>query len=70
MFDDRAFASWSSVLVGAVGFAMLFGLAAMMSGLLFDGVFRVDRTAMSFAAAAFVGYLGVSALIRRQNGGK
>ncbi len=64
---EPAFHSWPVVLLGAVLFAGLFALMAMLSDLLFDGVLRVTPRVLSFGALAFVGYLGVSALIRYQD---
>lgn len=64
MFDERAFLSWPSVIAGAVLFAALFALATLMGELVFEGTFRVTRSVVGFAVAAFAGYLGVMLLLR------
>ncbi|GIV59433.1 hypothetical protein GQ464_005800 [Rhodocaloribacter litoris] len=64
MFDDRAFRTWPRVITVALTFAFLFGLIAVLSDLLFDGVLRLSPRALGFGLLAFIGYLGVAGLIR------
>lgn len=64
MFDSHAFHSWPYVLIGAGLFAVMFGTMAAMGEALFDGYFRPTRVSLGLAAGAFVGYIGVAALLR------
>ena len=66
VFDDDDFLfTWPGALVGAACLSALFALTAMMGQLVSGGTFSVTRTVVGFGAAAFVGYLGVAALLRR-----
>jgi len=67
MIGNQAFQSWVVILVGAVMFAGLFVVLAMMMELLFDGTFRVTPGAVRFGLAAFVGYVGTAVFLRRNN---
>ena len=67
MFGNHAFQSWAVILVGAVMFAMLFMILAMMTELLFEGAFQMTLGVMGFGLAAFVGYVGAAVLLRRDN---
>lgn len=70
MFDDRAFQSWALILAGALGFALLFSTIALMIELLFEGAFRVTWHVVGLGGAAFMGYLGIGALHRREAASK
>ena len=64
MFGERAFRTWSHVLAGACGIAVLFlGVMVMAEEVIGDGA-RVTRAGLTMSAAAFVGYVGVAWLIR------
>ncbi|WP_456430003.1 hypothetical protein [Rhodocaloribacter sp.] len=65
MFDDRAFRTWPLIFAGALMFGALFGFAAVLADLLFDGVLHVTPHTAAFALLAFAGYVGVAAIIRR-----
>lgn len=52
----------------AACFAGLFALVAMMAELVVMGTFRMTPAGAALMAAAFVGYLGVAALLRRSSG--
>ena len=67
MFNDEAFQSWPTILAGALLFASLFVLLALMIELIFEGAFRVTSTVVGFGIAAFFGYIG-TVLIVRQGG--
>ena len=67
MFGDQAFHTWSIILVGAVLFAALFVLLAMMMELVFEGEFRMTAGVMGFGMVAFVGYVGTAMILRRGN---
>lgn len=65
MFTSRAFESWSIILLGALVFASLFGIAAFMGdALLVESLVEPGRTATGLGMAAFAGYIGVALLIR------
>lgn len=66
MFDGHAFQSWYHIFAGALLFALLFGMAASMGEALFDGTLRLTRSVVGIATGAFLGYLGVAYLIRRE----
>ena len=65
MFGGRAFRTWTHVLAGACGIAVLFlGVMVMAEVVIGEGA-RVTRAGLVMSAAAFLGCLGVSWLIRR-----
>ena len=65
MFGGRAFRTWTHVVAGACGIAVLFlGVMVMAEEVIGDGA-RVTRAGLAMSAAAFLGYLGVAWLIRR-----
>lgn len=64
MFGEQAFRTWPHVLLGALWFAGLFGLAALMADRLFNGNFEPTRRVWALAVAAFIGYIGTAMLIR------
>lgn len=66
MFDDQAFQSWPVIVAGALLFAGLFTLLALMIELVFEGAFRVTPTVLGFGIAAFFGYIGTVLLLRQQ----
>lgn len=65
MFTSRAFESWPVILLGALVFATLFGVAAFMGdALLVESLVHPGRTAAGLGIGAFTGYIGVAMLIR------
>ncbi len=65
MFSGRAFRTWTHVVAGACGIAALFlGVMVMAEEVIGDRA-RVTRAALVMSAAAFLGYIGVAWLIRR-----
>lgn len=68
MFTSTAFSSWPAVILGASVFATLFGIATFMGdALLVESLTEPGRTSLGLAAGAFVGYVGVAYLIRRED---
>ena len=64
MFDGRAFRTWTRIVAGACVLAVLFfGIMVMAEEVIGDGA-RITRAALAMSAAAFVGYVGVSLLVR------
>ena len=64
MFGGRAFRTWTHVLAGACGIAVLFlGVIVMAEEVIGDGA-RVTRAGLMISAAAFLGYVGVAGIIR------
>ncbi len=64
MFDARAFRTWTHVIAGACGLAVLFlGIMVMAEEVIGSGA-RVTRAGLTMSAAAFLGYVGVAWLIR------
>lgn len=66
MFSNRAFESWPLVVIGALLFGSLFTLVAMMTDLVFHGAFRPSSSAVALGLSAFVGYVGVATILRRE----
>jgi hypothetical protein len=66
MFDPEPFASTRFVLLGAIGLAVLFGVAALMGEWVLTGRPRLTRDVVLLSLSAFVGVLLVAALIRRR----
>lgn len=65
MFTSTAFSSWPVIIVGALSFAALFGIAAFMGeALLVESMTHPGRTAVGLGVFAFGGYVGVAARIR------
>ena len=65
MFDGRAFRTWIHVLAGACVLAVLFlGVMVMAEEVIGDGA-RITQAGLRMCAAAFVGYIAVAWLIRR-----
>ncbi len=65
MFGGRAFRSWAHVVAGACAISVLFlGVMVMAEEVIGDGA-RVTRAGLVMSAAAFLGYVGVAWLIRR-----
>ena len=67
MFGNHAFQSWAVIFVGAVMFAMLFMILAMMTELVFEGAFQMTPGVMAFGLAAFAGYVGAAMVLRRDD---
>ena len=64
MFGGRAFRTWTHVLAGACGIAVLFlGVMVMAEEVIGDGA-QVTRAGLTISAAAFLGYVGVAGIIR------
>ena len=63
--DDRAFATWTRVLLGALLFASLFGVAHVMGVLVLEQRLSVERSSWLLAGIAFWGYVLVATWIRR-----
>lgn len=66
MFDNEAFHSWPIILVGATAFSGLFALLAMMTEVLFEGVFQVTPLVVGFGVVAFAGYVGTALILRQE----
>ncbi|WP_103019994.1 ABC transporter permease [Salinibacter altiplanensis] len=65
MFGGQAFRTWTHVIAGACSISVLFlGVMVMAETVVGDGA-RVTRAGLLMSAAAFLGYLGVAWLIRR-----
>jgi hypothetical protein len=64
MFGKRAFRTWSHVLAGACGIAVLFLCVMVMAEEVIGDGARVTRPGLTMSAAAFIGYVGVAWLIR------
>ncbi len=60
MFDERAFQSWLHILIGALTFALLFALAALMAERVLEGTFAYTPRVWLLGAAAFAGYVTVA----------
>jgi hypothetical protein len=67
MFDARAFQSWPLVLAGAVVFASLFAGLGLMTEVVFDGRAHLTRATVGLGGGAFLGYLAIALVIRREN---
>ena len=67
MFGDQAFHTWPIILVGAVLFAALFALLAMMMELVFGGEFQMTPGVAGFGVMAFLGYVGTAVILKRSN---
>ena len=65
MFDQDAFHSWPLVVAGAILFAALFVLLALMAEFVFEETFRLTWRVIGLGAGAFGGYLGVAWILRR-----
>ncbi len=65
MFDSRGFHSWSDILLGACVFALMFALMAAMGEAFFEGRIQASRVSVGLGVGAFIGYVGVGALLRR-----
>jgi hypothetical protein len=65
MFESHGFHSWLHVLVGACVFALMFGIMVASGEALFDGYLQPSRHSVGLSAGAFLGYIGVAVLVRR-----
>lgn len=63
--DRRTFSSWPLLVLIATAFSGLFGLAAMMIDVLFDGSATFTRGTAALMFAAFVGFMVVVGIVRR-----
>lgn len=63
--DRRTFSSWPLLVAVGAAFSGLFGLAAMMIDVLFDGSVTFTRGTAVVMFAAFVGFLVVVGFVRR-----
>lgn len=67
MFGGRAFRSWVHIVAGACTISVLFlGVMVLAEEVIGDGA-RVTRAGLVMSAAAFLGYVGVAWLIRRDD---
>ncbi|MEM1126276.1 MAG: hypothetical protein AAGI71_06460 [Bacteroidota bacterium] len=66
MFDGRAFESWPLILAIASLFAALFGGITLLGVLLIGGEGSVERSVLSIAGLAFIGYVAVAWCIRHE----
>lgn len=64
MFDGRVFRTWSHILAGACGFAILFLVVMVMAESALGERARITRSGVTISAAAFVGYIIVAWIIR------
>ncbi|NNE36606.1 MAG: hypothetical protein HKN13_15335 [Rhodothermales bacterium] len=65
MFGDRPFSHWPTVIATAFAFAILFELVYVVSMSLLGDPLEIGPDSILFGLAAFVGYLIVVAIIRR-----
>lgn len=63
--DRRTFSSWPLLVALAAAFSGLFGLAALMIDVLFEGSATFSRSTAVLMFAAFVGFLLVVGIVRR-----
>ena len=68
MFESHGFHSWLHVFVGACVFALMFGFMVASGEALFDGHVQPSRHSVGLSAVAFLGYIGVAVLVRRDTG--
>jgi hypothetical protein len=66
MFDDKAFRTWGHVLAGACVLSGLFLIIMLMTEEVTGGGARFSQAAVTVTAAAFLGYLGIAWIIRRE----
>ncbi|MFB6231246.1 MAG: ABC transporter permease [Salinibacter sp.] len=64
MFGGRAFRTWPRVLAGACGVSILFFVVMVMAEQALGDRVRITRAGLLISAAAFVGYIAVSWIIR------
>ncbi len=68
MFDGRAFQSWTLVVAGACGLAVVFlGIMVMAEAVIGEGA-RVTHAGLTLSVAAFLGYVAVAWAIRTHRG--
>ncbi|MCS3639814.1 ABC transporter permease [Salinibacter ruber] len=67
MFRGRAFRTWTRVVAGACGIAVLFLSVMVMAEEVIGEGARVTRAGLTMSAAAFLGYIGIAWLIRRDD---
>ncbi len=64
MFESDSFHSWLQALLGGIIFAVVFGFLAMLSDVVLGEEMQVNQKALALGALAFVGYIGVAAILR------
>lgn len=69
MFGRQAFDSWLFIVFSAACFGLLFGVAALMGESLFGGSVRMTPAAIGIGFGAFVGYICVAFLVRKDGEG-
>ncbi|NNF03314.1 MAG: hypothetical protein HKN17_02505 [Rhodothermales bacterium] len=62
--DRRTFSSWPLLIAMAAVFSGLFGLAAVLIDVLFDGVAEFSRGTAVVMFTAFVGFIVVVGIVR------
>ncbi|MCS3656845.1 ABC transporter permease [Salinibacter ruber] len=67
MFRGRAFRTWTHVVAGACGIALLFLVVMVMAEAVIGEGARVTRAGLTVSAAAFLGYIGIAWLVRRDD---
>lgn len=65
MFGRSAFHSWIHIVIGACVFALMFGFMVASGEALFDGYVQPSRASVGLGAGAFLGYIAVAVLVRR-----
>ena len=65
-FDDRAFESWTQLVVGGILFGILFELPIVLFDFLVEGQLMLTRAAVLLGLGGFVGYVCVGAVIKAQ----
>lgn len=65
-FDDRAFESWTQLVIGGILFGILFELPIILFDFLVEGQVMLTRAAVFLGLGGFVGYVCVGAVIKVQ----
>lgn len=66
--DRRTFSSWPLLITLAAAFSGLFGIAALMIDVMFEGSASFSRGTALVMIAAFVGFMIVVGIVRRDMG--
>lgn len=65
MFGNELFRNWPVVLLGAGCFSGFYGMIILMSDRLMFGIEGISREVLGIIGLAFVGYVMVAMIIRR-----
>jgi hypothetical protein len=65
VFDNRAFGSWSSIIIGGVFFGLIFELPLVMADYLSEGAVGLTATTLVFGGIAFLAYVVIGTLLGR-----